>query len=458
MSDKKVILPSEEALIEKWLPVIESSGKWERKLEGAPKVAASQYGILATQFEILEQVELKEATTTSAISNYTPVLIPMVRRIAPAIIGNEIFGTQPMNGPSGLIFAIKSLYTGSTNNQAVPGNGVILTLADTTGYTVGGFISSTADAGLGVIAYIEDNNVLVNMTSGAFVTGVAVDDAEAFATGTTTVSAVYSAENLAPMIFKNYSGTYSTAAGEALSTDMMELGFEIVSSSVNAKTRKLKSKWTNELEEDLRAVHGLGAEQLLSNICSAEIVKEMNREFINKVKDYSALTCDNGLATATWTYDATENFTQGRYENEKYLSLYNEIDRQRQNVALSSMRGQATFAVVTPKVKTALQAIGKLPKGGEVLSNTYVGDVDGLKIYVDAFGGEASDAIYFGYKGASEVDAGMFYCPYVPLKINKGVGEEDNIPRLFFSTRYGLSENPFGAKNFYHKLNVASMP
>jgi hypothetical protein len=163
------------------------------------------------------------------------------------------------------------------------------------------------------------------------------------------------------------------------------------------------------------------------------------------------------LTTASWTY-GTGNDSQGRWENEKYQALYNEIDRQRQNVALSSMRGQATFAIVTPKVKTALQAIGKLPKGGDVLANTYAGDVDGLKIFVDAFGGETSDAIYFGYKGAGEVDAGMFYCPYVPLKINKGVGEEDNVPRLFFSTRYGLTENPFGAKNFYHKLTVNSLP
>ena len=457
MSDKKVVLPSEEQLIEKWLPVIEGTGKWEKVVEGAAKVKPSQYNVMATQLEILEQVELKEGTTTSSLTDYKPVLIPMVRRIAPAIIGNEIFGVQPMSGPSGLIFALKSLYTGSTTYNAPPKAGVILTLAAITGFVVGGFISSTADAGLGTIAYIEGNNVLVNVTSGEFVSGVNVDNTEAFAATATSVSAVYTAENMAPMIFKNYTGTYATSAGEALSADMSEMGFEINSFSVTAKTRKLKAKWTNELEEDLRAVHGLNAEQLLSGVCADEIVREMNREFIGQIKTYAGQTCANGLSTATWTYDDTDD-GQGRWENEKYQALYNEIDRQRQNLATASMRGQATFAVVTPKIKTALQAIGKLPKNTETLSNCFVGDVDGLKIYVDAFGGEASDSIYFGYKGSSEVDAGLFYSPYVPLKINKGVGEEDNVPRLFFSTRYGVTENPFGAKNYYHKLTVADLP
>lgn len=458
MSDKKVILPSEDKLIEKWLPVIELKDKWADKIGDAPKVPSKQYGLMAQQLEILEQCELSEATTTSSISTYVPVLIPMVRRVLPALIGNEIFGTQPMSGPSQLIFALKSVYTHTSATPIAPKDGVILTLADASGFAAGEGISSTADAAVGTVRYKEGNNILVEMTSGAFVVGVAVDDASTFSTGLSTVSAIYTdAEAMAPFIFPSYSGSYTTATGEALTTDMKEMGFEIISNSVTAKTRKLKSKWTLELEDDLRAIHGMSAESLLTDVCSSEIIREMNREFIEQVKTYAATTTDFGLATSTFTYDTSDD-TQGRWEYEKYQSLANKIDRQRQALAKSCLRGQATFAIVTPKIRTALQSIGMLPRGGDEYANTYVGDFNGMRIYVDLFGTETTDAVYFGYKGASEIDAGMFFCPYVPLKINKGVGDDDNIPRLFFSTRYGLAENPYGAKNYYHKLTVSSMP
>jgi hypothetical protein len=231
---------------------------------------------------------------------------------------------------------------------------------------------------------------------------------------------------------------------------MKELGFEVISSTVDAKTRKLKAKWTIELEDDLRAVHGLNAEQLLSSFCSDEMVREMNTEFIDTVKSYAG-------TGYTYTFPSDQTTLLGRYENEAYQSLANEISRQKLALAKKSMRGQATWMIVTSGVLTALKALG-MATAADPFSNTFMGTYDGMKVYCDIFDTSGTQAIWFGYKGASEIDAGMFYCPYIPLKINKGYGQDDNIPRLFFSTRYGMSVNPFGAENFYTKLIVANLP
>jgi hypothetical protein len=377
----------------------------------------------------------------------------------PALIGNDIFGTQPMSGPSGMIFALKSLYTNDSVNPIAHNAGKILVLADASGFVVGDSIASTDDdtvvdpveTAVGVVRHIEGNTILVDTISGTWTSGEEVVNAATVAqnAGITTISAVYDAETLQNVVFTNYSGTYATSAGEALSTDMKETGFEVISTTVNAKTRKLKAKWTLELEDDLKAVHGMNAEQLLTGFSSDEMIREMNGEFINTVKGYAG-------ETNTFTYSGAVD-TQGRYENEKYQALANEISRQKLYVSQTSMRGQATWMIVSPGVLTALEALG-MQRNTDPLDNTYMGTYKNMNVYVDLFNTEAQDFIYFGYKGNSEIDAGMFYCPYVPLKINKGYGEEDNIPRLFFSTRYGLVENPFGASSFYRKLVVADLP
>ena len=458
MSDKKVILPeSTDELIEKWSPVIEGTGKWEKVIDGMPKVPVNQHKILATQLEILEQTELQEASSSSAIGNYTPILIPMVRRVMPALIGNEIFGVQPMTGPTGMIFSLKSLYQGD-GADAVDAEYEILVVADSSGFVADADISGDV-AGVGKVVHSEDNAILVKLVSGTFATSANVDDTDPYSSSVTTITRVFAdGEALANVIFKSFSGSMTTADGEFLGTDTKEMGFEIGTNSVTAKTRKLKARWTMELEDDLRAVHGLNAEQLLSGVAGDEIVREMNREFIDQIKAYAALTSDNGLAAASWTYDNTENFDQGRYENEKYLSLINIISRQRRKLAVANRRGQATFMIVTSGVLTALEATGRFKSNGDPLSNAFVGTFDGMKVFVDLFPTTAEEAVYLGYKGGSEIDAGLYYCPYIPLRVNKGYGEEDNIPRLFFSTRYGLTENPFGAKNYYQKITVNSLP
>ena len=474
MAEKKVILPENtDELIEKWAPVIEGTGKWEKVVEGMPKVEVKDQALLATQLEILEQTQLSESTVSGnagvATTDYVPILIPMVRRVMPALIGNKLFGTQPLSGPSGMIFSLRSLYQGDVGEIA--DTWIILTVSslDDVGgntLTVGGGISTATDdtgadpteAAVGVVHYIEGLNVLINVTSGTF---VATDLFCAASTMTQdegqTISAYYvNAEQMAPFCFSNYSGSMTTATGETLGSDINELGFEISSSTVTAKTRKLKTRWTIELEDDLRAVHGMNAEQLLSGFCGEEIVREMNREFLNLVHTKAALATDNGWTTSTWTYSATAG-AQGYTENERMQSLGNAIARQAITLSKANLRGPANYIIVTSGIVGFLGATGRFQGTGsnDYLKNPYAGKFDSMDVYVDMFPSTAGDYVLFGYKG-DEVDAGLYYCPYIPLKVNKGYGEEDNIPRLFFSTRYGLGDNPFGANNYFHKMIVTT--
>ncbi len=456
MADKRVILPeNQDDLIEKWAPVIEGTGKWEKIVDGMPKVDAADQGLLATQLEILEQTELKEATVSGNVQTYSPVLIPMVRRVMPALIGGKLFGTQPMTGPSGLIFSLKSLYQGDGTEAFDQIYEMLfldtaVALFENKGQAISGDVSGT-----GTIMHGEGKYVLIKVASGTFLTSADVDDAGTYSASVAGVDRAYEKpEALADVIFKNFSGSMDTATGETLGTATKELGFEIGKSTVEAKTRKLKTRWTIELEDDLRSVHGMNAEQLLSGFCGDEIVREMNREFVDNVHDYAALTTDDGFSTGTWTYSATAG-VQGRTENERYQALANFISRAARRLAKSNLRGQATFMIITLPVLTALEGSGQMKSNGNTdpLKNPFVGTFQGMEVYVDMFPIESGEYCLLGYKG-DEIDAGFYYCPYIPLRVNKGYGEEDNIPRLFFSTRYGLGENPFGAKNYYHKIIV----
>lgn len=450
MADKRVILPvNREELVEKWLPVIEGTGKWEAVVENAPKVDSEKYENLAVQLELLEQTELREGVETADVATYKPVLIPMVRRVMPSLISNDIFGVQPMSGPTGLIFALRSTFQGNADDALKRSTSVILVLADATGFVDGTAISTNGTgAGVGEVVHVEGNNVLVKITSGSFAASDSVDDAETYAAAATTVSAVYENEALFDIIFTNYSGSFLTADGEKLRTDTMEMGFEIESQEVKARTRKLKARWSRELEEDLRAVHGKNAEQLLARIATDEIAMEMNREFINIA---GTLAVEGG--TTAWDYDNAD----GRWEIEKYQNLAATISRVRRKVAVANKRGQANFMIVSPAVLSALEATGRLTTvNRDPVVNAFVGTFDGMRVFVDIYA--LTNYLILGYKGREEIDAGAFIAPYVPLKINKGFGEEDNIPRLFFSTRYGIGYNPFGGKNYFRKITVANLP
>jgi hypothetical protein len=436
-------------IIEKWLPVIEGSGDWKDFVDGCPKILSKDYGTMAQILENLEK-PMQEGTRAAdsvgtAGSEYKPILIPMSRRIMPALIGPQIFGTQPLSGPTGLVFALRAVYTGDSVNEISRADSQILTVAAITDFTVGGDISGQSE-GIGVIRHIEGNNLLVEYSEAFSTIDQNLDNASTYSEADTTLAAVYSNEALYNVIFSNYTGSVTTAAAEALGTDMKEMGFEIESQSVTAKSRKLKAKWTNELEEDLRAVHSMDAESLLSGIASDEIIMEMNREFIGLV---------HSKATTTTAFDFSA--ADGRWEMEKYQNMAAVIARTKRAMAITNRRGQATFMIVSGPVLGALEAMGKIDTDGvDPIANAFAGNALGMKVFVDSFA--TDNTIYLGYKGPNEVDSGIFYCPYQPLQIRKGFGEEDGQPRTFFSTRYATMDSIWGASKFYEKITVANLP
>lgn len=444
----------EPEILDKWMPLLEGSGKWEPFVSACPKLLRKDYHIMAQLLENTEgQKDLQERTGVSqGVGSFSPILIPMMRRVMPSLIGMQIFGTQPMSGPTGLIFALRAVYQNDTDNPVDRTNSVILTLADASlgnGFPDGGNITgdgNNGNDGVGVVRHSEGNNLLVEVTSGTFVAGEGVDDANPYNAQVTTISAVYDNEALYKIIFSNYTGTYATATGEDLSTDMKEVGFNIETDTVTAKTRKLKAKWTLELEQDLQAIHNMNAERLLSSIASDEITLEMNREFI-------ALVAANSGATTAYDFNSVD----GRWELEKYQNLMAMISRVKRDVAVQNRRGQATFMIVSPAVLSAIESSGKLStENVDPMNTSYAGKAMGMDVYVDIYA--TSDDIQLGYKGPTEIDAGIFYCPYIPLQIQKGFGEEDGQPRTFFHTRYGVQDNIFGAENYYQTISVANLP
>lgn len=444
----------DQAIIDKWMPLLEGQGKWKPFVDGCPKLAEKHYATVAQMFENTEALKLEEKTTTTqGVGSFSPILIPMLRRIMPSLISMEIVGTQPMSGPTGLIFALRAVYQNTTDNPVTRATSVILTLADASNFTVGGDITGDGaggNNGVGVVRHKEDNNILVEITSGTFVVGGNVDNANPYAAAETTISASYDNEALFKVVFSNYTGTYATSAGEALSTDMKEIGFNVETSTVTAKTRKLKAKWTEELEQDLQAIHNMNAERLLSSIASDEITLEMNQEMIKLLRSKSG-------ATTNYDYSANVAGESGRWELEKYQNLMSMISRVKRNVALANRRGQATFMIVSSGVLSAIEASGKLStEGVDPLQNSFAGTAMGMKVFVDIFAPD--DDILLGYKGPTEIDAGVFWSPYIPLQIRKGFGEEDGQPRTFFHTRYGIVDNIYGASDYYQTIHVTNLP
>ena len=440
----------DQATIDKWLPIIEGQGDWKSFVSACPKVKQTDYAVLAQLFENIETLA-ERTNSANGTGDYSPILIPMLRRVMPALIGPQIFGTQPMNGPTGIIFILRAVYQNDSVNSLSRTNSVILTLADGTGFDAGTDIvqgGTSTGTGNGVVRYREGNNVLVEVESGTFVAGAGeqVDDADPYAAAATTIAAVYENEALFNVILSGYTGQYATATGESLRTDMKEIGFNIEKTTATAATRKLKAKWTEELEQDLRAIHNMDAEAVLSGVASDEVIMEMNRQFINLIAT---------KATNTTAFDYST--ADGRWEFEKYQNLAAAISRAKRVIATNSKRGQGTFAIVSPAVLSVLETSGRLDSSNvDPVQKVYAGRAMGMDIFVDLYA--TSNNIYIGYKGSSEMDAGIFYCPYIPLQIRKGYGEEDGQPRAFFSTRYALQDNPFGAANYFQTVTVANLP
>ena len=406
-----------ENLQNKWQPIIEHADLPE--IGDSHKKAVTAVCLENTEKSLKEEqgfgpASLLEAAPTNAtgssIDNYDPVLISLVRRAMPNLVAYDLVGVQPMTGPTGLIFAMRSRYTNQTGDEAF--------------YNEANTEFSTVVAGSG-------NNTLGNAQEGTQPSGNSTS--------------------------YNFAEGMSTAQAEALgssgNTAFAEMAFSIEKIAVTAKSRALKAEYSMELAQDLKAIHGLDAETELANILSTEILAEINREIVRTVNLVAVTGAQQNVATAgTFDLDVDSN---GRWMVEKFKGLMFQIEREANEIARGTRRGKGNIMLCSSDVASALQMAGVLDYTPALNSNnlqvddtgsTFAGVLNGrIRVFIDPYFAPSSGIHYMtvGYKGSSAFDAGLFYCPYVPLQMVRAVGEDTFQPKIGFKTRYGVVENPF---------------
>jgi len=417
-------------------------------------LAGSDRGIMAQLLEnqTLEVEKLiSEGTLTGDIATFTPILVPMVRRVYPQLVAHQLAGIQPMSMNSGYLYAMTSRYTGTGVNGITPTkNGQILTLVDATGFVVGGSVSTAAGA-TGTIVYVEGNNILVTLVSGTFAAGDDVDNAAPFVAKATDVAETYSNENGFKKVLKGYTGPMATATAETLGSSMKEIGFDITRVLAEAQSRKLKGRYTPEMFTDLKNMHGMDAEQELMDLMAMELQLEIDREIVAAV---------NGIATVTG--DAIINSYQGRWEIEKYRSLGIKISNESRAIGQLTRRGAGNTLVVSPKVAVALEQIGsfKLAETASTVNPqisgfnpSNIGTFDNkYTVVTDNFAD--SDYATVLYKGAGNRDAGVFFAPYVGASFVKTMDPETGNPNLILSSRYAVVNNPLNPETYARTFGV----
>lgn len=402
---------------------------------------------------------IEEVSQTGDISKYDPVLVSVLRQGLPMLIGPEIFGTQPMTQPSGLLFCIKPEFQNTSDYPVKKTNSKLLVLADGSAFSAGTAISTNGSgAGIGIVRYVETNTMLVQITSGSFAAGDSVDDAETYVSAVTTVSAVYDNQAQYRVLFKDMAKFDTVAAAEVASTGIKEMGISIEKTTVTADSYKLKAKYTDELQQDLKAQHNLDAETELIKLLGDEIAIEQNQRFIAYLLEKAVLG-----GSYTWNHASTSygGDADGRWAAEKTFSFYQYINKIANQVVQTTMRGRANFMVTSLDVASLFESF-QFWNGTTSIANipdvnlgqtAFVGTLGGkLKVYVDMYA--TTDFIALGYKGASEWDAGIYYAPYIPVYVKKAIDPESGQPRIFFHTRYGMGENPFGAEKYYRYIAV----
>ena len=394
-----------DSLMEKWAPVLEASEAPAFKdahrkavtaavLENTEKAIAEERG--HSNFTLTEAAPAN--ATGAGIDNWDPILISLVRRAMPNLIAYDIAGVQPMNGPTGLIFAMRSRYSTQAGTEA------LFNEAD------------TSFSGTGTHAGTDPFDTVTPTSTGAAMTTAAAE-----------------------------------ALGDGAGADFNEMAFSIEKATVTAKSRALKAEYTMELAQDLRAVHGLDAESELANILSAEILAEINREVVRTINAKAKLGAQQADLTAPGVFDLDTD-ADGRWSAEKYKGLLVQIMREANVIARETRRGKGNFIMVSSDVAAALAATGMLDYTPALAGNaglsiddtgtTFAGTISGgVKVYIDPYA--TVNYVNVGYKGTSAYDAGLFYCPYVPLTMVRAVGENTFQPKIGFKTRYGMVANPF---------------
>ena len=412
-----------ETYEKKWQPVLEHPD--------LPKIGDSyRRAVTATILENQERAQKEDnaflneaapANNTAGTSNWDPILISLVRRAMPNLIAYDIAGVQPMTGPTGLIFAMRSRYTSATGNEA------LFDEADTE------FSSRNA--------------------AGTSTAGQTPDAAQAGTNPAILNDSPVGAYNR----FEGMTTATAEALGDSSNNAFAEMAFSIEKTTVTARSRALKAEYTMELAQDLKAIHGLDAETELANILSAEILAEINREVVRSVY----INAEKGASANTGTVNTTtegvfdlDTDSNGRWSVERFKGLMFQVEREANVIAQRTRRGKGNMIICSSDVASALQMAGVLDYAPALnnnlnvddTGNTFAGVLNGrFKVYIDPYSANNTAKHYFvvGYKGTSPYDAGMFYCPYVPLQMVRAVGQDTFQPKIGFKTRYGLIANPF---------------
>ena len=405
-----------EHLQEKWQPVLAHPDLPE--IKDSYKRAVTTI-ILENQEKAIREDRqfMTEAAPTNSsfggnasLDSWDPILISLVRRSMPNLIAYDICGVQPMTGPTGLIFAMRARIQSMDGAEALADEPTMLSNQDAAGDTGGGDIAGT------------NPSVLNDSPAGSYTTATGMTAAQGEALGDTTDDA------------------------------FAEMAFSIEKHTVTAVTRALKAEYTMELAQDLKAIHGLDAETELANILSTEILAEINREVVRNIY-VSAVKGAASNTTTAGIFDLDTD-SNGRWSVEKFKGLMFAIERDANAIGQQTRRGKGNMILCSADVASALQMAGVLDYTPALNNNlnvddtstTFAGIMNGrYKVYVDPYSANVSASQYYvvGYKGTSPYDAGMFYCPYVPLQMVRAVGENTFQPKIGFKTRYGIAANPF---------------
>ena len=419
-----------ETIKEKWQPVMEHTDLPEIKDSYKRDVTLR---LLENQEKFLAEAAPANSSgamgDTGGVAKWDPVLISLVRRAMPQMIAYDVCGVQPMSGPTGLIFAMKSRYGTQGGTEAL--------------YNEANTAYGGDNDGTPAHVATDDTN---NPFDGTWTTGQGLDNAD------------------------------GEAIGSSGGRTFQEMAFSIEKTSVTAKTRALKAEYSTELAQDLKAVHGLDAETELANILSTEILTEINREVIRTIYR-TALRGAAAETTTSGVFDLNTD-SNGRWMVEKFKGLMYQVEREANAISVATRRGKGNFIITTNDVASALAMAGILDYApaiqanvnNDTHANTMVGTVNGMKVFVDPYylaAGNSEHMLCVGYKGSSPYDAGLFYCPYVPLQMVRAMGENTFQPKIAFKTRYGMVANPFSAatpststvnnNNYYRKVKVINL-
>ena len=434
-----------EQLQEKWQPVLnhpdlpEITDSYKRAVTAV--ILENQEREMKEQRTMLAEAEM---STADAVANWDPVLISLVRRAMPNLMAYDICGVQPMSGPTGLIFAMKArMGEGATSSDEA-----LFDEAQTKDASYQAADHAGAEPGV-----LNDSGATAPVTTDA-----AIPD----------IWGVNTAGDY------NVKGAATTAVGEALGvsggTAYQDMGFTIEKATVTARTRALRAAYTMELAQDLKAIHGLDAESELSNILSTEILAEINREVVRTIYVTAKEGCQTSADAGIFNLDTDSN---GRWSVEKFKGLLFQIERDCNDIGILTRRGKGNILVCSADVASALSMAGVLDIGGGQAGgnlnvdpspegSTFAGTLGGrLKVYVDPYNSvvsasAANNWYVAGYRGSNAYDAGLFYCPYVPLQMVRAVSEETFQPRIAFKTRYGMAVNPMSETTA--AISAASAP